>query len=240
MKRSIIIFLLYGCVSCSTQLYQSNTANVPLLREKHESKSSIGAGNIQTSYAATRQVGIIANAFWNGYHANGNENLGLLGELGAGYFKEIAPDFIFETYGGIGLGRIRYFKTSMQNGFQEEKKMEVNGIKYFIQPSIGYTNQIVEAAFTPRISFVDYNNFAIQGYSQEEMNADYLNAEIIQSRTWVFVEPSLTLRAGYKWVKLQAQYGLTLKTNKARLKYPNQFLQFAVVVHVARWYRDRK
>ncbi|HEY0705626.1 MAG TPA: hypothetical protein VGG33_02460, partial [Polyangia bacterium] len=52
----------------------------------------------------------------------------------------------------------------------------------------------------------------------------------LDQRNWLFVEPAVTLRVGYKWAKVFLQYGHSFKLNDAAL---NRDATFATVgVHL--------
>lgn len=244
MKRNLIfgIMIIIGLFasSCNTTLYVPNTVNAPLLKEKGEVKASIGGNNFQAAYGLTNNVGIIGNVFWDKYEEEITENnttfntinKGNLYELGIGYFTGISENVVFETYAGGGIGRIDF--DNERNG----KNFEVNATKFFIQPAVGYVGKFFDVAFTPRLSAVKYSDLRTSGYTPEELNTEYLNKSDVEDKTWVFAEPALTVRVGYKFVKLQFQTGFVSKLTKGDLKYESKFTNLGVSFNLAKWYRD--
>lgn len=226
--------------SCTTTLYKSNTVNTPLFHEEKEVRISAGPGNVQTAYAITDHVGIMGNAFWESYNKDNKDNSGTLVEVGAGYFTPVLPDLIFEAYGGIGLGKISFDETlnAGQNNART-RNYEVNGMRWFVQPSIGYNTPYFEAAFTPRFSFVSFSNYSASGYTPQEIEQEHLNQNTIENTMWMFVEPAITLRGGYKWIKLQAQYGVTLKTNADDLNHGKDFFNISLIADIGTWFEQR-
>ncbi|MEO6302284.1 MAG: hypothetical protein ABIP51_03820, partial [Bacteroidia bacterium] len=49
-----------------------------------------------------------------------------------------------------------------------------------------------------------------------------------------------TLRGGYKFVKLQFQYGLTINASPHDIKQANNFSSLGIVINIARWYNAGK
>ncbi len=241
MKRPyffLIALLPIFLVSCVTTLYVPNAVNTPLLKEKNEIKASVGTHNFQAAYAVSDRFGVMANAYWDRFKSettiNGQTshtlNKGNLFELGLGYYKPISKVIIFETYLGGGLGKIDF------NQSDGSKRYNVNGTKFFIQPSLGYVDRFAELAFTPRFSAIKYSGLETFGYTPEELKNEYLIKNDVEGKTWLFVEPALTLRAGFKYVKLQGQIGFSSKLTKGDLKYQSKFSSIGILVDIAKWY----
>jgi hypothetical protein len=56
----------------------------------------------------------------------------------------------------------------------------------------------------------------------------------LDGHTWVFVEPCLTVRAGYEWVKLQLQIGKSYKLSSAELTHDSGMVTLGVNVDLFR------
>src|SRR5690606_38397172 len=121
-------------------------------------------------------------------------------------------------------------------GNARNRRYDVNGLRWFVQPGIGYNTPYFEAAFTPRLSFVSFYNYSASGYTPQEIEQEHLDPNTIENTTWVFVEPAITLRGGYKWIKLQAQYGVTLKANSADLNHGKDFLHVSLIADIGTWF----
>jgi len=244
MRRNLIYFIVGAAgalfTSCNTTLYVPNAVNAPLLKEKNEIKASIGFNNFQAAYGITQNVGVIANAYWDDFKAdvttNGvttkTNNKGNLYEIGLGYFKPLSQNVVFETYVGGGLGKIDF-----SNG-QQEQYYDVDATKFFIQPAVGYVSKMFDLAFTPRFSAVKYNHLNVSGYTQAELDQEYLNKKDVEGKTWMFLEPAITARVGFKYVKLQAQVGFASKLTSGDLKYESRFSSLGISVNLAKWYRS--
>ncbi|MCZ2100798.1 MAG: hypothetical protein LC107_04585 [Chitinophagales bacterium] len=232
------VSLLLLITSCKTKLYIPNGSNVPLLQEEKELKivGSTG-GNLQAAYAVTNHIGLMANGFWTYRSADdtdrpGNKKgEGSLVELGAGYFDRF-NDFVFETYAGAGLGRLDYKDT--ENG----KNYSSNGTRLFVQPNIGWTSKYIDIAISGRLAGLKYYDFLADGYSQEELDQEFLHKDLVEDNLWVFFEPAITLRGGYKYIKAQIQYGISKKLNSGDLKYDNTYFNVGFVFDLGNWYNQ--
>ncbi len=233
---SIVLF-----PSCRT-LYKPNAVNVPMLQEKREAKIYVGNNNLQVAYAVTNHVGLMLNGYYEAgkvNHDNGDyiKTKGYLGEIGAGYFMPFQNKALFEVYAGGGMGQVSISERATgSDGIAMNKYFDGNAYKMFIQPTYGYVGKFFEVGLTPRFTFVKYSNLNIRNYTQSEQQ-DYTYYQLNQP-TWVFFEPALTLRGGYKWVKLQFQVGRSIKLNSDKLNYDGNLINGGVVIDIAKWYNN--
>ncbi|MCW3101681.1 MAG: hypothetical protein JWO09_121 [Bacteroidetes bacterium] len=228
--------------SCSTNLYVPNTVNAPLLQEKGEIKANFDETDLQVAVAVTDHVGVMANGYYRTYE--GKEYFvheGRMGELGLGYFTPLKNHLVFETYIGGGMGSVNkkvtytnYDNAEVTNSFYAK------GARAFIQPGIGYSNKYFDAAFTPRVSVVKYSRFTYSGFGEEELARDYLDKGRLLDGYYTFAEPAFTVRLGYKYLKLQAQYGLTMKLSGGDIRYQSTFGSIGVVLDIAKRFRPGK
>jgi hypothetical protein len=79
---------------------------------------------------------------------------------------------------------------------------------------------------------VRYRDVATSGYVGDQLAGD--GFEGIEERTWLFVEPCVTVRAGYKWVKLQLQVGKSMKLTSGDLPYDSGMVTLGLNVDVFR------
>ena len=64
---------------------------------------------------------------------------------------------------------------------------------------------------------VRYHDLVATNYTDAQLEGDRFAG--IDERTWYFIEPSVTLRAGYKWIKAQLQIGKSYKLTSHELPY---------------------
>lgn len=235
MKKQVFMILLLAAMfsSCSHYYYLASVQNVPMFREKGEFRGSGSFGGwdesncieLQTSYSVSDKIGLMAN-FTTAWGANNSENdygKGSYYDAAVGYFKPIREDFVFEIYGGLGGSSqthgyeiLHYDQNSGQITSQDGGNSNLSFIELFIQPSFGLRSGIIEAAVSTRICSLSYTKIEdfSQGSSaiQEELYA-------IGDKTHFFIEPALTLRAGWKNIKAQIQISYTGYLNNPRLYF---------------------
>lgn len=167
MKKIAIGILILVLTGCTHYYYAPNAANIPLFKEKNSFKGKAGfgggnnynGGDIQLAYSASPKVGVMLNSFFAGRTEQVNElgsgdshdesGKGSFFEAGVGYYKPFGKNkiWIFETYGGAGIGTENHVYN-----YHETSKLHI--AKYFIQPSIGYISKsgVLEIAVASRFS----------------------------------------------------------------------------------------
>ncbi len=233
---AIIVVLLN---SCATTMYTSNTTNVPLLKEKGEIKLNVTQNDLQVAFAFTDHIGVMANGFYKNYKASDNyKHNGGLGELGVGYMLNHKDHLIVETFVGGGLGKVykqEQFTDNTNNIYLAN--FDANATKAFLQSNLGYRSKYFDVALTPKFSFVKYHNFSHTNYTDQQLQDNYLDNRLTDP-LFVFAEPAITVRGGYKFIKLQAQYGVTLNLGGQNIKRTSDFASLGLVVDIAKWYKD--
>ncbi len=246
MKKLILfssVCILLFLNSCTTQMYVSNAVNAPLLKEKGEVHVNITQNDLQVAAALGKNFGVMANGFYMNYKDNSSnyKHDGILGEAALGYFKPYENNLVFEAFAGIGGGRV-----SKQQQFTDSNNntyigyFNADATKVFIQPDIGYKTKFFDAVFSPRFSAVKYTSFDQTNYPEVELHNDYLDNNNLLGPLFMFAEPAVTLRGGYKFVKLQFQYGLTINMTPNDIKHANNFSSLGVVINIAKWYSNNK
>lgn len=233
MKKHLIAVLLLGlgwCSACRT-VYTPNTVHNPLLQEKGEFKGMIAPNNLQAAYALTENIGIMANGYYNSFTSDDKDfhNRGKALELGIGYFNNAPNNITYELYGGAGMFNVKMDESAGAKNFN------ANATKLFLQPGIGWVNPYVEVGFGPRFTMINYNNPEITGYTDRERGDYYF--ETLDTKPHLFLEPAITVRGGYKWIKLQLQYGKAFKLSKNQLNYDDNIGSVGLVFNIAEWYR---
>jgi hypothetical protein len=235
----VLIVLIAVFSSCTTTLYTSNTVNTPLLKQQGEVQISATPNDLQTAFAVTDHVGIMANGFYRTYKKDNYQHTGQLFEVGVGkYHPRIFDLLIFETYTGVGLGKVyKQQEFAQQDNSTQIGSFSANGAKIFFQPSIGVGSKFIDVALTPRFSLVKYTNFSSTNYPDANLQDDYLYDDELTRGAYLLADPALTVRAGYKFIKLQFQYGQTLNLGK-RIKHNTEFSSLGVMFDIGA-YRTR-
>lgn len=216
---------------CSPIYYAPNAHNVPLFTEKGEASFSGSCeimdqstgGNIQTAVALSDHISIMAGGFHvkteytNEFDSDKQEvSKGYLVELGAGYFDAFnvssKMNLVLETYGGMGFGKYdnstrvpSYF--DYNSAWTDYYARNASYQRYFIQPSLGLKSAYFEFALSARFAGLTYTNYTV----------DYDAPELPLDNWSLLLEPGITLRAGFKNVKIQSQIGLSLNLNNPDL-----------------------
>jgi len=201
--------------SCTHYYYVSNVQNVPLFKNKNEYRisGSVGTGDesssveVQAAVSVTEKLAIMAN-FMNATGGNpGSTNYGKGNyfEGALGYFRPIERFGVFEIYGGVG-GCKQHHKYG-----EYHSKSEVSFGKMFIQPSFGFTSNVIDIAFSTRFSGLNY--FDVSGASSDE------KLLTLSNKSHFFLEPAITLRLGWKHVKVQIQYVYSGYLNNPKLNF---------------------
>ncbi len=191
-----VLFLLGGCAP----MYFPNKINTPLLGNQGEVQVGVfGATSgldIQASFAATDQLGIMVNTSFLNEKADdaGNARKQNFGELGLGYLHRLGDKGRLEVFGGYGRASVQ---SAYNNGyFVDYADVDMNRI--FIQPDVGFSGRVVEGALAMRFVIV---------------NARQGNFSFTRS----FLEPALTFKVGFPYVKFVTQAGLSLPLHSDNL-----------------------
>jgi hypothetical protein len=217
--------------SCTTTMYTSSAVNAPLLTQKGEVRLTGATGNIQTAVAVGNHVGIITGMYYKNYTSGDiYQHRGSLVEAGAGYFESPTRHVVFEAYAGGGSGHV-YKSQTMYNGDNSTYQARFNGDAYklFMQSGFGFTSDIFEIGLTTRVSTVRYYRFKAVNYTEDELRRDDLDN--ITKPWFAFAEPAITTRFGFRSIKLQAQYGLTLNLG-ASIRHTPDFGSVGIIFSI--------
>lgn len=199
VKLGLLLFILCS-ISCTHYYYAPNMQNVPMLKEKKDTKLivGIGGGDEFTSFegqfatAVSDNIGIMGNFILGSGSDEDESGRGSLFEAGAGYFSPLGNNFRFEAFGGIGFGGIT-------NDYGDGKS-KVNFSRIFIQPSFGYVGRGFEAIVATRFANLKYSKID-HGFSGPIYDLTYIE----NNKSTILFEPSITLRSGWEHVKFQLQ-----------------------------------
>ena len=204
----ITVSILLTLFACSPKYYVPNTQNVPLLSSKGQTNLSVaGTGNqfeLQGAHAISNNVGVMVNGAYfrdSGEEDQNGKGSGVLGEAGLGYFTPVGENFIFETYGILGVGSVEN-SFSLTEGTSNIGTLNASIFKAGIQPNFGFSSNFFSIAISSRIAVLNYSNIEGNLIFDGENQAEYLN----NNKSNVLLEPALTIRAGLERAKLQLQF----------------------------------
>lgn len=220
----ILTAILIVGSSCNRYYYKPNGVNAPLFTDAGQAHlnvaGSIGGGNnidndieysgtryafdLQGSVSPIKHLGIIANYSTTKYiadnpdFASGNvDSKSHFLEFGAGgyYAKGKKFKMVLDCYAGYGYGKIT-------------GDIDIRMNRIFLQPGIGLRSPAFDAAFNLRLVNVKYHHLDTKGRDNDyllQQNLINSGGRRIDNTNYGFVEPSFTVRTGYKFLKVQLQ-----------------------------------
>ena len=219
--------VVVGCfcmLGCSHVYYVPPAQNVPLFKEKNEVRIAANYSqdvgkefDIQAAYSITERFAIMTN--FCSVADDVSEPQQSYGEgnyfdAAFGFYKPLDRNWVFEIYGGIGTSNQKHRYMDYN---EPVSTAELSFISFFLQPNIGFTSKAFDVAVATRLSNITFHSIKDNRVSiQNEYDA---LSRISANKNSFLIEPSLTLRVGWKYVKLQAQ-GLYSK------HLSNQYLGF--------------
>ncbi|WP_147445550.1 hypothetical protein [Corallococcus aberystwythensis] len=239
--RVSVVAGVVGLVStgCTTTLYKSNQVSAPLLREQGEFKGSITPSDVQLAWSPRQGVGLLANGYYESYEEGRRDANGLLAEVGGGLYGRFLENAVWEAYGGVGYGRSTASdQLDAGGGAFRDVGFTARGVRAFVQPNLGYVTPYFEVAGSLRMSAVKYLSLDVEGYTESERAREFLGEDQVTDPVWLFAEPALTAKVGYKWVKAFVQHTWTLKLGGDALPHEEDTTVVGLSVDVASWYHD--
>jgi hypothetical protein len=204
--------------SCTHYYYVANVQNVPLFREKNELRlsGSYGIGDesesaeAQVAYSVTDHFALMANfmSAKGGDVTSKDYGKGSYFEGAIGYFRPAEDWGVFEVYGGVGGSWQHHEYTgttySGSSGFNNiyQGSSDVSFMKLFIQPSFGITLNFLDVALSTRICNITYTSLINNAVGN---TYEYQKLYDIDQKSHFNIEPAITLRAGWKNLKVQVQ-----------------------------------
>jgi hypothetical protein len=237
-KRIILLLVLLVVVflnGCGHYYYVTNVQNVPLFKEKNEYRitAAYGGGDVyesssyelQGAYSVTNHIGIISNFMYAkaGEVSERNYGKGTYFEGAIGYFEPIGGIGVFEIYGGYGIGKQHHEYNDYWTGsYYGSSDLSLN--KFFLQPSLGLTFNAFDAAFSSRLCRLSFNRIDYQTAKNSSYNSEDKIKEFndMSSKSHLFVEPALTLRGGWKNVKVQYQLLWSIYSSNPKMDFGEQ------------------
>lgn len=227
LTKSLILVMGIGLASCNPKFYSPNTQNVPLISEKGETNLTLsGNGNqveFQGAYGVSEGFALQANGglFIPPDLDNGNGGSGKFIELGAGYFKPLTSNLVFETYALFGMGSFEnHFPTTNSGSPLTKGDLSGNILRIGIQPNFGYKSNHFSAAISSRFVNLTYNKIEGDLIFEDENQLTYLK----NNSSNFLIEPALTLRGGFEKLKLQVQYGYSFNLSNSDFRQDDSFL----------------
>ncbi|HMG14073.1 MAG TPA: hypothetical protein VK590_01430, partial [Saprospiraceae bacterium] len=223
------IFLLL--CSCKPVYYIPTTQNIPLIHQKGQINLAVAANNKQVDLNAAYgiieglAIQINENIIFSHEGTKGNGSSGSLLEAGLGFFYNISPSLLFDTYALAGWGDMEnhfsnyYFEHTTINGNLAAKFYRLS-----LQPGISYHKNFKSISGSVRFSNLEYYNIAGDLLYNTEDQWTYLN----KNKSNILLEPALTFRNGSENIKFQFQAMLSLNLTNWDFYQHNTFLSWGI------------
>ena len=251
-KLTASFFLAVIFCSCSHYYYVPNVQNVPLFREKNEYRFSgtYGLGTetscleVQGAYSVTGNFGVMTNFMSAKGIENSEESWAKGNYLDAaiGYYKPLHKSGVFEIYGGVGGSKQHHqYRSEIYDPGNPAYNLnagtsDLSFIKIFIQPSIGMTFNGFDFAFSTRFNRLSFNKTDNQiDELSNEYEFDKLNTTA-QTKNFLFFEPALTIRGGWKYLKVQLQGATASYLNNEHYHFDQYHISIGLNVAIAKRY----
>lgn len=252
MNKQTATFLIISFLvsSCTHYYYVPNTQNIPLFREKNEYRFSgtLAEGaessckEVQAAYSITDHIGVMADfmsAKGGDISANENWGKGNYFDGAIGYFKPVGKYGVFEIYGGIGGSsqHHNYITPSYTHGTTSSSfggTSDLSFTKIFAQPSFGFTTKGFDIVASTRICVLTFNSVDNQISGDVD---EYNSLNNISDGSHLFLEPAITIRGGWKYVKLQLQASTASYANNPDLHFESYHFSIGLYIAIAGRYK---
>jgi hypothetical protein len=196
----LVAIIFTGCAP----VYIPNSANAPLFEEKGTLLvSAFGGSNgydAQLAYGITDHFAVMANGSYQSKEFDSNAidkyHKHMFAEFGGGYYTKMNDNGRFECFGGYGFGQS---ETAYDYTFFYHNHDILKGTyqRFFVQTDLGLSSDfdVVTSGISLRGSYVNFFKFASETKVYNESMAQY------------YFEPAVFFRVGWKYVKLQFQFG---------------------------------
>lgn len=207
MRISIIMLVFSSCAPA----YIPNVVNTPMLSNKGETQiavyTSTSGFDPQAAYGVTDNLAVMVNgSFANRTDSNYHKHSFV--ELGGGYYEKLGDLGRVEFFGGFGFGNIKAdYENNLWSSFTA-----VDNTRLFLQPGIGITSEFIDLSFASRAVYVRLmgGNKTGDGF---------------------FIEPVLTGKLGYRYVKGVMQLGFSVPLGR-ELEFEYQPILFSLGLQV--------
>jgi hypothetical protein len=229
MKRYILCLTISSLLfsACNPTFYSPDTQNVPLISQKGETNLTVAGNGNQVEFQGAYGFGKVLSVKANGSFFipadldNGDGGSGRYFEAGLGYFKPLVGNFVFETYGIVGFGRMEnHFPSAVSGNPGTSGDISASVFRYGLQPNFGYKTKHFTAALSARLVNLVYSDIEGDLVYLSRNQADYLNS----NKSNFLVEPAITIRGGLEKIKLQVQYGYSHNMSNKNFSQDDNFL----------------
>jgi len=152
-------------------------------------------------------------------------------DIAFGYYKPLSTHCVFEIYGGIGgSNQSHHYNGTSSAG--NDRTSELSFRKLFLQPSLGLTYSGFDIALTTSISRVGFYKIDNQAL-EPEIEA------ISQNRNSILFEPALTIRGGWKYLKIQLQLIDSQNLSHSNLQFNESKMSIGLIFAFAQRFHSK-
>jgi hypothetical protein len=233
LKTVLFFSVLLTLNSCAPVYYKPNLMNVPNFRKKGQSYLAVHisyGGEIQAAYAISEHFAVLGNyemlenprtttstpLFSSQKVTQTTNTKAALGELAVGYFTPLTQELTLGVYGGCGSGYV-------ENNWDFEGASSVKFNKYFLLTTFGLGNRYIELIGSAKLASLNYYDLR-QNYTIQK----YIDAFNDLKTPISIAETGLTLRFGFKPVKVQIQGNLMYFLKTTTPEFENNFYPLSV------------
>lgn len=198
--------------------YVPSSHHAPLLKNKndlsvalqHSASNKHSGGELQAAYVASKHLGILSNLSWGGNKRYEDMNYWKW-EMGAGYILPVTKYWHFESYGGVGTGKI--------DNHHHTGKSIIKNNYLFLQPAIAVSNLQGSVQFGFVSKFIG-NRFSIGEASLNKDREPFTSSQLqlIEDNPFqLFWEPGFIFRFGWKNFLFHTGYSISADLTKSDL-----------------------
>ena len=182
-KQLFFGILIFSLVSCKTTYFPTSN-HTPLFSSKEQADISLGMSKfgyeIQPAYSLTKTISLQSNLLYLWKMTDTAGFATKYGDLAVGYNGK-TKKFLYEVYGGYGLGR-NYFKSPNMD------TVRIN--KFFVQPSLGLRDDFFLMSASAKLGLIRLAGNGHTNFSP-------------------VIEPNVHFRLGYKHIFFHTTLGLS-------------------------------
>ena len=193
----VVIAVVFVLFNACAPAYIPGSVNTPLLRGKGEYNIGGNVGfngvDVQLSASVSEHIGLMVATSYSDRDNDSSDTYHrhLYGDVGVGYFNRFTDNFMYEVYGGAGMGHIESYwqGTDILEGLEYHTRADMKRI--FVQPAVGFIHDAIDVSFATKFMLM---NLELKDKTYNDF----------------YVEPAVSLKAGYKFVRFVGQIGFSV------------------------------
>jgi hypothetical protein len=213
--------------------YAPAAPTVPLLVKKNDFSITMNGstgkdakgGSVHGAFKPTKNLGLMSSYSWFKNDVGSNDIGRFVNyEFGAGYVGSLSPYWHFETYGGIGSGKV---ENEHHTGYS---KIKTNS--FFLQPTIAVSDkkQLMQFGFFSKFSRTKFDLLDTSFNNDREQVVTNQMRIIHDNPSQLFWEPGFIGRVGWSVVQLNLSYTFSSDLTNKELFRKKGLFSIGVIV----------